>query len=151
MEVKKVKSLKSKSNKLFQKALFLIIILMLMLSGCEKSDADIAQIDELAAIVNKQIVKVEKEDFFDKSIDVDIDWLEEQLKESMLCERPSAIIALDLKVAISYEDGSMAVLRLLNPDRGIYSLRYDDKSYCLENDNLAQWLLKIANGENAGQ
>jgi len=143
--------LKSKSNKLFQKALFLIIILMLLFSGCEKSAADIAQIDEFATIVNKQIAKVEKEDFFDQSVNVDIDWLEDQLKASMLCERPSAIIALDLRIAISYEDGSMAVLRLLNPDRGICSLRYDDKSYCLESDNLAQWLLIIANGENAGQ
>ncbi|MBN2879649.1 MAG: hypothetical protein JXN65_08470 [Clostridia bacterium] len=139
--------MKIENNYLVKSAVFLIFALVMILAGCEKSDADIAQIDELAKIVNKNIVQVGKEDLSDKSNDADIDWIEQQLQASKLCERPDEIIALDSGIALLYDDGTMSVLRLLNPDDGIFSIRYGTKLYCLKNDNIAQWMLKIANRE----
>jgi len=139
--------MKIENNYLVKSAVFLIFALVMILAGCEKSDADIAQIDELAKIVNKNIVQTGKEDLSDESTDADIDWIEQQLQASKLCERPDEIIALDSGIALLYDDGSMSVLRLLNPDDGIFSIRYGAKLYYLKNDNIAQWMLKIANGE----
>ena len=127
------------------KLIGLLIIMAVFLLGCEKENPIAEPNEEFDELINKEIVKIENENSIAAKIGTDVLWVEEKMKKSELCERPDAIIALDLNINIEYKDNTTATLRLLNPDEGACSLRYDEISYCFENDEIAQWLLQISN------
>lgn len=99
--------------------------------------------DDFLSLMNKKILKVEinPESITD---DIDFQWLEDELKFSQMAQIPDAIVSLDLQIELFYEDGTAAILRLLDLDEGICTLRYGSISYPFRNEKNAQWLNKIS-------
>ena len=101
-----------------------------------RTDSEDIPDNDFFILMNKEITKIEFDPSFDEKA-VDIVWLQ---NEFSLCEQYQGdveIMALDLRIEIFYDDGTSSILRFLNEDEAVLSIRYNDTSYRFRSESIA--------------